>query len=60
MAVLEGYDREAEKYLKFLEDKYSRCKLEDDIKVKEESGAGGGGGDTQLASVVSDMRQSLQ
>lgn len=41
MAVVEGFDRNDQKYLKFLEDEYSRRKMEDDRKSKEE-GAGGG------------------
>lgn len=58
MAVVAGFNRVDEKYLKFLEDEYSRRKFEDERKVKAEQGAGVG--DPQLATVVSDMKQSLQ
>lgn len=60
MAVVEGYDRNDEKYIKFLDDEYCRHKVEDERKMKQESGADAGTGDTQLASVVTDMKQSLQ
>lgn len=39
-AVVEGYNREDDKYLSFLEDEYVRRKLQDERRVKEE-GAGG-------------------
>lgn len=60
MAVVTGYDRTDEKYLKFLEDEFCRRKMEDERKVKSEQGAGGVTGDPALASAVSDIKQSLQ
>lgn len=43
-AVVPGFDRSDEKYLTFLEDEYSRRKMDDDRKAKTEPGLLGAGG----------------
>lgn len=41
MAVVTGYSRDDQKYLKFLEDEYVRREKEDELKIKREGADGG-------------------